>query len=205
MATASRHDFFVDESGRLHESAVHEILARLYTVYPSFDVISVEAETMLERCHRLLALEREALWAPLGLSGSRFLLLRLLYSSPGQRQTMGQIATHLNLEPNNITQLVSSMVDQGLVRKEKDRLDKRVIYAELTPEGEQRFVAAMAAIEELTRITLGVLDTRERQTLSHLLTKVRMHLLANASRLEEDHSTDRNALVNRTRRKKPRP
>ena len=47
-----------------------------------------------------------------------------------------------------------------------------------------------------------MLDDRERQNLSHLLAKVRMHLLANASRLDEDHSSDQNRVirVKRTRR-----
>lgn len=201
----SRYQFFVDESGRLHESSVYESLARLVEVFPSLDSISMEAETMLERCHRLIALERDALWAPLGLTGSRFLLLRLLYASEGKRQTMGQIAGQLNLEPNNVTQLVGALVTQGLVEKQADKGDKRVVFAALTPQGEELFLDAMEAGVERNKQSLSVLDPRERQTLSHLLTKVRMHMLANASRLEEDHPSDRNRLARRKRRSEDSP
>ena len=185
----------MDESGRLHESSVHESLVRLFEVYPEIDLVSMEAEIMLERCHRLMALERDSLWVPLGLTGSRFILLRLLYAAEGKRLTMGQIATQMNLEPNNVTQLVASLVTQGLVRKESDSSDKRVTKTVLTAEGEELFLTAMEAGAERTRHSLSVLDPRERQTLGHLLTKVRMHMLANASRLEEDHSSDRNRLA----------
>jgi DNA-binding MarR family transcriptional regulator len=197
MAGPARYQFFVDESGRLHESSVYENLSRLLEVYPALDLNSMEAEIMLERCHRLMALDRDAIWAPLGLTGSRFILLRLLYAAGDRRLSMGQIASQMNLEPNNITQLVGTLVAQGLVRKESDDADRRIIYAKLTSEGEGVFLTAMEAGSERIKHALGVLDARERQSLSHLLTKVRMHLLANASRLEEDHSSDRIRLAKR--------
>ena len=194
-----RYQFFVDESGRLHESSVHEGLRKLYEVYPTLDLVSMEAEIMLERCHRLIALERDALWEPLGLTGSRFILLRLLYAAESQRLTMGQIAGQMNLEPNNVTQLVASLVAQGLVQKEAASTDKRVTYAVLTPDGMKLFLTAMEAGARRTKQALDVLDDRERQNLGHLLTKVRMHLLANASRLDEDHSSDKNRLTREKR------
>ena len=211
MASGTRYQFFVDESGRLHESSVYEGLSRLFEVYPGMDFLSMEVEVMLERCHRLLALERDGLWAPLGLTGSRFILLRLLYASPERRLNMGQIAAQMNLEPNNVTQLIASLVQQGLVRKEHDVSDKRVIYANLTPDGEHIFLRALEENAERIRQALNVLDARERQNLGHLLTKVRMHLLANPSRLEGDHPSDSNRVAPRgarkpgTRRKNAKP
>jgi len=201
VATSDRYQFFVDESGRLHESSVYDSLRKLYEVYPGLDPISMEAEIMLERCHRLMALERDSLWAPLGLTGSRFILLRLLYAAENQRLTMGQIASQMNLEPNNVTQLVASLVGLGLAQKEAADSDKRVIFAVLTPEGEELFLTAMEASAVRVQQALNVLDDRERQNLGHLLAKVRMHLLANASRLDEDHSSDQNR-VTRLKRKR---
>jgi DNA-binding MarR family transcriptional regulator len=201
MAGGMQYQFFVDESGRLHESSVYEGLSRLFDLYTGLDLTSMEVEIMLERCHRLLALERDAKWAPLGLTGSRFILLRLLYSSPDKRLTMGQIAGQMNLEPNNVTQLIGSLVTQELVRKENDLADKRVFYAVLTPEGEDVFLTAMQEGAARIQHAFSVLDVRERQNLGHLLTKVRMHLLANASRLAEDHPSDSNRVVAKPGRK----
>lgn len=200
MAIPARYQFFVDEGGRLHESTVYENLARLLEVYPGLDMVSMEAEIMLERCHRLMALDRDAMWAPLGLTGSRFILLRLLYAAPDGRLNMGQIASQMNLEPNNVTHLVSTLVAQGLIEKQTDGVDRRIIYAKLTARGEEVFRTAMDASADRIKHALGVLDDRERQSLSHLLTKVRMHLLANASRLEEDHSSDKNRVARPAKR-----
>jgi DNA-binding MarR family transcriptional regulator len=202
MATPTRYQFFLDEDGRLHESSVYESLIRLMEVSPDIDLLSMEAEIMLERCHRLLALARDSQWAPLGLTGSRFILLRLLYTTPEKRLNMGQIAAQMNLEPNNVTQLIATLVRPGLVRKEHDVSDKRVIYAHLTPQGETVFMTAMQENAVRIRDALSVLDDSERRELGHLLTKVRMHLLANASRLEEDHSSDSNRVTSEAVRKK---
>ncbi len=199
MAVNDRYQFFVDETGHLHEVSVYESLQKLYDVYPTLDPLSMEAEIMLERCHRLMALERDSLWAPMGLTGSRFILLRLLYAAENTRLTMGQIAAQMNLEPNNVTQLVATLVTQGLVRKEPASSDKRVIFAILTREGEDLFLRAMEAGAKRVEQALDVLDTRERQNLAHLLTKVRMHLLANASQLDADHSSDQNRVIRRKR------
>ena len=199
VGVSDRYQFFVDETGRLHEVSVYESLQKLYDVYPTLDLLSMEAEIMLERCHRLMALERDSLWAPMGLTGSRFILLRLLYAAEETRLTMGQIAAQMNLEPNNVTQLVATLVTQGLVRKEPASSDKRVIFAILTREGEDLFLRAMEAGAKRVEQALDVLDTRERQNLAHLLTKVRMHLLANASQLDEDHSSDQNRVIRRKR------
>jgi hypothetical protein len=57
----------------------------------------------------------------------------------------------------------------------------------------------MEAGARRTKQALDVLDDRERQNLSHLLAKVRMHLLANASRLDEDHSSDKNRVSGKKR------
>ena len=192
------HRFFVDESGRVHETSVSETLSRLVDFFPEVELASMEAEIMVERCHRLLAIERDARWAPFGLTGSRFILLRSLYSSEDRRMNMGQIAAQMNLEPNNVTQLVAALVAQGWVKKEADATDKRVIYACMTPAGEDLFTTAMEDGAERIRHAFSVLSVREREHLSHLLSKVRMHLLANASRLEEDHSSDRNRVASRS-------
>ena len=203
MTDAARYRFFVDESGHLHESSVHESLTRLFEVFPEIEPRSMEAEIMLERCHRLLALERDAQWAPLGLTGSRFILLRQLYVAPDKRLNMGQIAAQMNLEPNNVTQIIAALVQQGLVRKEQDVTDKRVVYANLTPEGEALFERTMRDNAERIRHAFAVLEERERQTLTHLLTKVRMHLLADATRVQQDHPSDSNRLTSRSRGRKP--
>ena len=191
----NHHQFFVDEDGRVHEATVAEAVRRLKELFPDVDVVSLEAEIMIERSHRLLAIDRDAQWAPYRLTGSRFILLRSLYTTAAKGLTMGQIATQMNLEPNNVTQLVDALVRDGLVERESAEDDRRVVYACITPSGEALFSQVMKGGAERVSDAFSVLNPRERQTLSHLLAKLRMHLLANASRLENDHSSDRNRVA----------
>lgn len=193
MSEPLTHQFFVDGDGKVHETSVFEAVSRLAELFPEVNPSALEAELMLERCHRLLALERDTQWAPYGLTGSRFILLRMLHSTQGGRLSMGHIAAQMNLEPNNVTQLVDSMVRQGLVRRQPAEDDKRVIYATLTQEGEELFTQVMSEGAARIERAFSVLNQREQQALSSLLSKVRMNLLTDASRLEdEDHSSDHN-------------
>ena len=195
------HRFFVDEVGNFHETAVFETVARLQEIFPLMDVLSMEAEIMMERSHRLMAGDRDAQWAPYGLTGSRFILLRMLYSTDQKRLTMGQIASQMNLEPNNVTQLTAALVRQGLILREAAQDDRRVVYAVLTEKGSQLFETVMEAGAQRVEDAFSALTPRERQELTHLLSKLRMHLLASASRLADDHSSDRNRVKQRSRRR----
>ena len=184
------HRFLVDGQGRLHETSVSESVARLHDTFPEVDMSAFEAETMLERTHRLLALMRDTEWSQFGLTGSRFILLRLLYVSPSKRLTMSEIAAHMNLGQNGATQLVDAMCDAGLVRREPGGEDRRVIYAGLTPKGSSLFERVLPLTAQRVERVWAPLTRNEREVMRHLLAKVRMHLLATEGLLEEDHSSD---------------
>ena len=96
---------------------------------------------MLERTHSLLLNMREAAWASFGLTGRRFILLRLLYTSDRRRLSMGEIASQMNLGTNNVTQLVDGMERDGLVERLTGPEDKRVVFATLTSQGEELFAS----------------------------------------------------------------
>ena len=182
--------FFVDSKGRIHEASVSESVARLKEMFPEIDPSAIETQTMMERAHRLLANAREAEWSQWGLTGSRFILLRLLYSAPARRQTMSEIASHMNLGPNSVTQLIDAMAKGGLVQRETASEDKRVIYASLTEKGEALFAQVMPQTAKRVAQAFAPLSANERDILRHLLAKLRMHLLSNEALLEEDHPSD---------------
>lgn len=202
---AQQHQFFVDSDGRLRETPVSDVVAHLRELFPALDADSLEAEIMVERTHRLLAADRDAQWAPHGLTGSRFIILRNLYTAAHGRLSMGQIASVMNLEPNNITQLVGALEREGLVQRRTAEEDRRVIFASITPKGEALFNRVMLEGSERATHAFSVLSPRERQTLSHLLSKVRMHLLANASSLDADHPSDNNRAARRSRLRRTGP
>ena len=152
-------------------------VTKLKELFPEIDPTSLEANLMLERSHRLLADQRESHWARYGLTGRRFILLRLLYTSHRKHLSMSEIATEMHLGMNNVTQLVSWLVRDGLIERVTASEDKRVVHAVLTLKGEQMFTAVFP--ENIDRI-----EEDERKVLIHLLSRLRLHLLAGQVKLD---------------------
>src|ERR1051326_3020442 len=121
--------------GSVRETKVHLAVTQLKSLFPEIDAASLEAHLMLERTRSVMADMRARHWTQYGITGQRFILLRLLYVAPGQRLTMGEIAAELDTGTNNTTQLVDGLVRDDLVERVASADDKRVIYAALTGEG----------------------------------------------------------------------
>ncbi|WP_048648734.1 MarR family winged helix-turn-helix transcriptional regulator [Nitratireductor soli] len=84
---------------------------------------------------------------PLGLKLAQLDMLMNLYRHPGQSQH--DLARRLLVGRSNITMLLPQMETQGLVRREGDATDKRVLRLYLTPEGESRLMKALAVYTDL--------------------------------------------------------
>lgn len=89
----------------------------------------------------------------------------------GERATPAEIARWLGREPHTVSSLLSRMVAQGLVRKEKSLDKKNLVRIRLTDKGEQLYHEAigMKPMHEI----ISVLDGKERQQLKILLGKLR--------------------------------
>jgi len=113
-----------------------------------------------------------------GLSRAKYNLLRMLYQTDGNRLLIGDFAEGLNVSPTNISKLVDSLVDDGLVRRAVHEVDKRKTWAELTEAGERVMEAALPSVGRTVEETWAGLDDEEKRVLAHLLAKMRMHALA---------------------------
>src|SRR5579875_3476096 len=72
-------------------------------------------------------------WADLGLTVPTLKVLFLLREGPGM--PAGLLAQQLGVTPSTITGLVDRLVAQGLVRREEDPRDRRLVRNYLTTEG----------------------------------------------------------------------
>jgi MarR family 2-MHQ and catechol resistance regulon transcriptional repressor len=171
-------------------------------MFPELDAAAWEAQVMLERTHRLLANLRDAHWTKYGLTGRRYILLRLLYTSPKRRLSMSEIASHMNLAPNNATQLIDGLERDGHVRREADAGDKRIVNAVLTTQGEALFVEVFPETAARIAGAWSDLTEQEKQLLSHLMARLRMHLLTQDARLREvDFAGGANPVSKKTRQR----
>ncbi|MFF7855534.1 MarR family transcriptional regulator [Streptomyces sp. NPDC007904] len=73
-------------------------------------------------------------------------LLRFVAQHEGA--TVGEAATALLMKPNNVSALVSQLVERGELERRQDPADKRVAHLHLTEVSRQR-IAEVRALEEL--------------------------------------------------------
>lgn len=85
--------------------------------------------------------------APLDLKIGQLDVLMNIFRHPGASQH--EVARRLLVGRSNITMLLPQLEQQGLIRRESDARDRRVMRLHLTPEGEARLMKALAIYCEL--------------------------------------------------------
>jgi DNA-binding MarR family transcriptional regulator len=118
-----------------------------------------------------------ALLAPHGFSLAKYNLLIVLKTSPEKRLPMSELGERMSVTCANVTRLVDSLEQDGFVRRANKPGDRRVVLAELTPEG----AAFMGRLEpeqkqHVQRLWAGLSEADCRQ-LTHLLIKLRHSVL----------------------------
>jgi len=89
----------------------------------------------------------------------------------GERATPAEIARWLGREPHTVSSLLSRMVSQGLVKKEKSLDKKNLVRVRLTDKGERLYHEAIG-MKPMHDI-MSVLSREDRQQLKALLEKLR--------------------------------
>lgn len=89
----------------------------------------------------LKKLERE-MQAAHDLSLAEFDVLAHVSAAPDQRLRLGQLAEAVLFTTGGITRLLDRLCDAELLRRERDPADRRVVYAVLTPTGQDLYQRA---------------------------------------------------------------
>lgn len=169
-------DFSISPEGRVRETTVADIVAKLAERFPDTDPLAVEANLLVARTYGALSNVVAGYWAEFGLTGHRYNVLRLLTLAEDSRLPMKDIATGLNVGTTNVTSLIDGLERDGLVRRVNAQDDKRITYAQLTEEGEKRFFAVYPHSSRRLRKAWSVLSDEEKEILVHLLSKLRMFM-----------------------------
>lgn len=79
------------------------------------------------------------------LTPQRFLLLLAIKGAPDRsgRLSLTEIADRLSLSRNTVTELCARAEEAGLLRREDAEDDRRLVYLELTDEGNRRLFGAL--------------------------------------------------------------
>lgn len=106
---------------------------------------------------------------PTGLSLQQFNVLSILHGQENQTATVNLIKDRLIDRMPNVSRLLNKLMEKGLIEKERNLSDQRVVYVKLTAEG--------LAIKKQGRIIIdkGVIEfsDEEANSLNDLLEKIR--------------------------------
>lgn len=97
-------------------------------------------------------------------------VLLKLSQAPGGRLTRSELAHSVHLTHGGITRLLAGLERAGLVESAGCRTDRRVVYAELTARGRERFREAVAThVEDIKTMFSARFSAAELETLAALL------------------------------------
>lgn len=137
---------------------------------PDLDLATIGVTGRLTRAFAFIEAAIEPTLDEFGLSRASFDTLAVLRrSGPPYQLTAGELATRLMRSAGTLTTRIDRLVDAGLVVREPDPRDRRVMLVALTDDGWRLTDdAASAHLANEARL-LSPLAPRERQTLARLL------------------------------------
>lgn len=103
-----------------------------------------------------------------GLTMERYLVL-MTVRYLDQPVRISDVARWLERSTNSISMIVDRMVEAGLLRRARDKGDRRVVNLSITSKAENVMEPATSAFWKLMQQTMSSLSYRDRQTFANLL------------------------------------
>jgi DNA-binding MarR family transcriptional regulator len=171
-------EFTILDNGRLSDAIVLKTMELLRDDVPRLDPTAVEAHMTLFRAYGVFFAAVSARYEELGLSHSRFNMLRWLYHADDGRLSMTDLGARLEASVPNVIRMVQALEVDGWVRRIEGTEDRRVRFVQLTEDGCERFRLLLPRAVQIWEEVWSGLSTEEMQMLSHLLAKLRVSLLS---------------------------
>jgi len=124
-----------------------------------------QVATLVSRCEDLVFAEH-------GLTRERHAVLMAMKHIDGSARPT-DVARWLDLSPNSVSMIIDRMVKVGLVKRTRDRKDRRIVFLTSTGKAEKAYVLATTAGWELIQEILSPLPDKDKRTLVKLLETLR--------------------------------
>ena len=108
-----------------------------------------------------------------GISSSQYNILRILRGARPTPVKITDIAERMIHRDPDVTRLVDRLVKQGLVRRERDTKDRRVVLVEITGAGLAMLARLDGPVLEQLSAAMAGLNPQQLRTLDTLLNEVR--------------------------------
>jgi DNA-binding MarR family transcriptional regulator len=116
----------------------------------SFSTAEIQEAAVFRVALRAFLRQTERCTEKAGLTPQRYLLMLLIRGAEDgtSRATISELAKRLYLAQSTVTELVNRTAEAGLVKRTASGDDARVVYVELTADGERRFAEAFTALAD---------------------------------------------------------
>jgi DNA-binding MarR family transcriptional regulator len=131
---------------------------------------------LLHRVRDILALCEDSIFAEYGITTEQFSVLAAIKSRGGSLRPT-DLASILERSVNSMSMLVDRMVKAGLVRRTRDRIDRRVVRVTLTSKGTNAIERAIPEGWDFIQKILSPLSYKDKQALTSMLETVKCELL----------------------------
>jgi DNA-binding MarR family transcriptional regulator len=144
--------------------------ARIGEVVPNADLSAFALAFTLVRASERITYETERMHKPMGWSWPGFRVLFWIWLlGPLEPR---QIATLASSSRASVSSALNTLERNGFVQRSRGSADRRLVKVELTKEGSERMVEALAASNGRERELVAEFSADERRTLTELLTRL---------------------------------
>ncbi len=130
---------------------------------------------LLPRVSDALALCQDLVFSKYGITTEQWRVLTCIKSRGPLKPT--NIASMLERSPNSISMIVDRMVKAGLLRRTRDRKDRRVVFVSMTDKGKEAVEQAVPAGWEFINKLLSTLSYDEQRALADMLERIKCELV----------------------------
>ena len=131
---------------------------------------------LVHRARHMMALCEDSIFAEYGITNEQFMVLGALKVNGGSLRPT-DLAFRLERSQNAISMLIDRMVKAGLVRKTRDKGDRRVVRVTLTSKGTNAIELAIPAQWHLTQRILSRLSRKDKRAVANVLETVKCECL----------------------------
>jgi DNA-binding MarR family transcriptional regulator len=127
---------------------------------------------LLRQTYNLILKCEDKVFSEYGLTTEQHAVLMVVKHISGPVR-ITDIARWLDRSVNSVSMIVDRMVKAGLVKRVRDRKDRRTVFVTITSKAEKAYVPASVAGWELIQEILSPLSDEDRLTLIRLLETIR--------------------------------
>ncbi|HEU4563689.1 MAG TPA: MarR family transcriptional regulator [Gemmatimonadaceae bacterium] len=138
-----------------------------------FTSLAQEAYLNIGRTEAVLQEGMDRVLKPHGVSGAQYNVLRILRGAGARGLCRNEIRDRLLTRMPDVTRLLDRMEEAGLVTRERDAADRRLVTTRLTEKGRELVDSLDAPVAAEHERSLGHLGEEQLRALVRMLTLVR--------------------------------